>query len=73
MSIQKRLVFMRLQHPSCKNFKSLFQNLNYDYLPKFLDTDKTRELIRFELENKELNDYFLYSIINLAFAKNIND
>ena len=53
-----------------KPFKSLFQNLNYDNLPKFLDTDKTRKLIRFELENKEINDYFLYSIINLAFAKN---
>ena len=52
-----------------KPFKSLFQNLNYDNLPKFLDTDKTRKLIRFELENKEINDIFYIVLLILHLLK----
>ena len=50
-----------------KNIFQLFQNFDYCKLPKFLDIDKTKGLLskRFK-EPNNLEDYFLYSILNVV-------
>ncbi len=50
-----------------KNIFKLFQNFDYCKLPKFLDIDKTKGLLSKRLnDHNNLEDYFLYSILNLV-------